>query len=192
MVIPADLSILRSRVVPSLGGDTVFSSCVAAYAGLPDAVKQQIRYLKAWHGSGYSRTSNAHSRQGLFNAANQAPDPRPDVAQSLVRIHPETGKPVPYFHEIAGAIIGLTPAEDERLRTLLFDQIKKPEYQMRVRWTANAITVWDNRAVLQYAVADYSEPREMERITVAGIEPCIGFADLEGDPALRARFPATA
>jgi taurine dioxygenase len=187
MVVPADLSILRSRVVPSLGGDTVFSSCVAAYAGLPDEVKQQIRYLKAWHGSGYSRSRNAHSHRALFNEANRSSDQRPDVAQPLVRIHPETGKPVLYFHEIAGAIIGLTPEEDERLRTFLIDQIKKPEYQMRVRWTANAITVWDNRAVLHYAVADYSEPREMERITVAGIEPCVGFAELEADPELRAR-----
>jgi taurine dioxygenase len=191
MVIPADLSILRARVVPALGGDTVFSSCVAAYAGLPEEVKQRIRYLKAWHGGGYSRRGNAHSHRGLFNEARLAPDTRPDVAQPLVRIHPETGQPALYFHEIAGAISGVTPEEDERLRHLLFDQIKKPEYQMRVRWTANAITVWDNRAVQHYAVADYSEPREMERITVAGIEPCIGYADLEANPALRARFPLT-
>lgn len=192
MAIPADLSILRSRTVPSIGGDTIFSSCVAAYEGLPEDVKKKIRYLKAWHGGGYSHKNNAHSQKGLFDDGRKSKEEKPEVAQPVVRIHPETGKPVLYFHEIAGAIIGLKPEEDEKLRTYLFDRIKKPDYQMRVRWTPNAIAVWDNRSVQHYAVADYSEPREMERITVAGLEPCIGFADLEQNPALRAKFPAAA
>ena len=48
---------------------------------------------------------------------------------------------------------------------------------MRVRWTANAVVVWDNRAVLHYAVADYDEPREMERVLVSGHESAFGYDD---------------
>ena len=180
-LIPADLSILRSKIVPSLGGDTVFSSCVAAYAGLPDEVKQRIRYFRAWHGSGYHLKSNAHSQKALFDEAKKAKQKaKPDIAQPVVRIHPETGKPVLYVSEgISGSIVGLEPEEDSRLRAFLYDQIKKPDYQMRVRWTPNAIAVWDNRSTQHYAIGDYNEPREMERVTVAGLEPCIGFSDIE-------------
>ena len=178
---PATVGILRARVVPSLGGDTVFSSAVAAYAGLPEEVKQKIRYLKAWHSTVYSRRNKAHSGSNLFdydkNDELHAADP--PVAQPVVRIHPETRKPALYVNEgLSGEIIGLDAEEDARLRAYLYDQIKKPDYQMRLRWAPHTIVVWDNRSVQHYAIGDYNEPRMMERIAVTGTEPCIGFADI--------------
>jgi alpha-ketoglutarate-dependent taurine dioxygenase len=178
--VPAEVSILRGKVVPSLGGDTIFSSCVAAYAGLPEEVKRRIRSLKAWHILGYSRIK-AISAQNLFDDDKQGKDEiEPPVAQPVVRIHPETRKPALFVNEgHTGEIVGLEPEEGQKLRTFLFDQVKKPDYQMRVRWQPHTIVCWDNRSVQHYAVGDYNEPRRMERLTVNGIEPCIGFADFE-------------
>lgn len=184
---PATHGILRSHVVPSLGGDTVFSSAIAAYEGLPEEIKHKIRYLKALHSPVYSRTNKAHSGQNLFDRekAKQTEMLDPPMAQPVVRIHPESGKPALYVNEgLSGEIIGLDEKEDKELRTFLYDQFKKPEYQMRLRWTPNTIVVWDNRSVQHYAVADYNEPRIMERVAVAGDLPCIGFADLERQNAV--------
>jgi len=179
--IPADVSILRSRVVPSLGGDTIFSSCTAAYDGLPGEVKERIKYLRAWHQGGYATKKKlGHSGDGLFDP-NKSKDrqSKPPVDQPVVRIHPETRRPVLFVNEgLSGEILDMDPEEDAKLRHYLYDQIKKPDYQMRMHWTPDAVVVWDNRSTQHYAPGDYNEPRKMERVTVSGLEPCIGFADI--------------
>jgi taurine dioxygenase len=176
---PSAISILRSRVTPALGGDTVFSSAVAAYDRLPDDVKQKIRYLKALHGPEYA---NKRKDVGLADPAKrsqQALD-NPPRAQPVVRIHPETGLPALFVNRgYGGPIVGMENEKGEALLTYLYEQFTKPDYQMRLRWTPNTIVAWDNRSVQHYAVYDYHEPRIMERVTVAGDAAAIGFADLE-------------
>jgi taurine dioxygenase len=78
-----------------------------------------------------------------------------------------------------GPMVDMEEDEGEALLNYLYDQFAKPDYQMRLKWTVNAVVVWDNRSVQHYAVYDYNEPRKMERITIAGDSPAIGFADLE-------------
>jgi taurine dioxygenase len=47
-----------------------------------------------------------------------------------------------------------------------------PEYQVRFRWTPNAVAIWDNRSTQHYPVADYwPARRRMERVTIAGDRP---------------------
>src|SRR3546814_8166310 len=46
---PSVASILRARILPPLGGDTMWADTVAAYAGLPQAVKDRIEDLEAEH-----------------------------------------------------------------------------------------------------------------------------------------------
>lgn len=180
---PPTVSILRSRILPTLGGDTIFSSCVAVYEGLPEEVKAKIRDLKALHGQIYpfERIKGSGfldpSKTSQFVEA-------PPYPQPVVRIHPETGLPVMFINEgWTGPIVGMENEEGEALRQYLFDQVKKPDYQMRVRWTPNTVVIWDNRSVQHYATADYKEVRHMERITVAGKDAPIGFAEFESQSA---------
>jgi len=178
MAVPPSVSILRSRVLPSFGGDTVFSSAVAAYERLPDEIKAKIRNLKAMHGLEYSFKKIADfanaDKLKKYMAKN------PPVAHPVVRIHPETRKPVLFVSpHYTGTILGMDARESSELLTYLFSEITRPDYQMRVRWTLNAIVVWDNRSVLHYAVYDYNEPRLMERVTITGDAPPIGLSALE-------------
>jgi taurine dioxygenase len=87
-----------------------------------------------------------------------------------VRIHPETGAKSLYVnYTFTTRILGVSDAESDTLLKLLYDRIKVPEYQVRFRWTPNAIAIWDNRSTQHYAVGDYwPAPRVMERVTVAG------------------------
>jgi taurine dioxygenase len=185
---PPTVSVLRAHVVPRLGGDTIFSSGIAAYARLPDAVKARIRLLKAMHGLEYQEDRGLGDPDKLRRhiAAN------PSVAHPVVRLHPVSGKPVLFVNiNYTGPILGLPDSESEALRAYLFDQFTKPDYQMRVRWRPHTIVVWDNRSVQHYAVYDYDEPRRMERILVAGVNPAIGFDDVDAAPA-NFRTPALA
>ena len=101
----------------------------------------------------------------------------PPVAHPVVRIHPETKKPVLYVSpHYTGEIVGMQRKKGEELLAYLFGEVTRPDYQMRVRWELGTIVVWDNRSVLHYAVHDYNEPRVMERVTVSGDEP-VGFPE---------------
>jgi alpha-ketoglutarate-dependent taurine dioxygenase len=175
-VCPPTVSLLRGRIVPKLGGDTCFSSGVAAYERLPGDVKSRIRSLKAWHGVQWQDLSLADPKKVEAYLAENKP-----YAQPVVRVHPETRKPVLFVNDnYTGPFIGLDESEGKVLRRYLVDQFKKPDYQMRLRWQPNTIVIWDNRSVQHYAVYDYNEPRAMERILVRGIEPAIGIDEATG------------
>jgi taurine dioxygenase len=178
MAIPPAISILRAIQTPALGGDTCFSSAVAAYADLSEEMKRLIADLRYSSGGRYmfSRGSNR-----FFDKAEteRRIAEYPDVTHPVVRVHPETGARAIYVNEAQSeSIVGL---ENEVGRTLLrdlVDRMRQPEYQLRWRWEPGAVAVWDNRAVQHYGVPDQTGDRRMERIMVAGT-PTLSIADWE-------------
>lgn len=162
---PSITSILRARHLPPLGGDTMWADTVAAYAGLPQPVKDRIAGIEAEH-------DIVRSFGGRVSEEKRAQLARdfPPVRHPVVRSHPETGEKILYVnYTFTSRIIGLPEEESDSLLRLLFDRIKVPEYQVRFRWTPNAIGIWDNRSTQHYAVGDYwPEYRLLERVTVSG------------------------
>jgi alpha-ketoglutarate-dependent taurine dioxygenase len=165
--IPPSVSILRAITIPSLGGDTVFSNAIAVYEGLDAETKDKIEHLKA------DCVFPAMRRKDLSPERKQELQERyPTVAFPIVRLHPDTGERTLFVCEAYSEhVIGLEAQESEKLLRLLFDRIKRPEYQVRFAWRVNSIAMWDNRAVQHYAVTDYSEPRHLERVTAKGTKP---------------------
>lgn len=161
-------SILRACIVPSLGGDTVFSSAVAAYNKLDNELKARIEGLRAVHDQ-----SLGYAKRGLDATQQKALlEKFPPVEHPVVRIHPETGQRMLYVNEAyTSHIVGLSEAESRALLRTLVDEFKKPEHQVRFQWRVHSIAFWDNRAVQHYAVTDYTEPRRLERITIDGEAP---------------------
>lgn len=162
---PSITSILRARILPPLGGDTMWADTAAAYAGLPQAVKDQIENLDAEHdilkgfGDRVSDERRAELQQNF-----------PAVRHPVVRVHPETGEKILYVNfTFTTRILGLPEDESDRLLHFLSDRIKVPEYHVRFRWSPNAIGLWDNRSTQHYAVGDYWPlQRVLERVTVSG------------------------
>jgi taurine dioxygenase len=79
-----------------------------------------------------------------------------------------TGKTFLNFNEaFVNHIIGLTTNESNALKTWLTNHMNKSETQMRLKWPAGDMAMWDNRITMHYAVADYLPAyRCMNRITV--------------------------
>lgn len=94
----------------------------------------------------------------------------PAVRHPVVRTHPETGEKILYVnYTFTTRIVGVSGEDSDRLLRLLFERIKVPEYQVRFRWTRNAVGILDNRSTQHYAVGDYwSEDRVLERVTASG------------------------
>lgn len=182
MPVPPALSILRSIVVPPLGGDTCFSSAVAAYNGLSEEMKQCIAALRYTSSGAYlfSRGSNKFFDK---EESERRKSEFPDVAHPVVRIHPETGARAIYCNEAQSlGIAGMDNDVGRALLKFLADQMRRPEYQCRWQWKPNEVVVWDNRAVQHYGVPDQTADRHMERIMVAGTRP-LSIAEFESRSA---------
>ncbi len=164
---PSAGAVLRAIESPSLGGDTVFANAVDAYAQLPEAIREQIDGLTALHDPSIflKFLDSEEKREALRNEF-------PPVEHPVVRNHPETGEKALYVNSVfTRHIVGLSPQASTALLSRLFDQIKRPEFQVRWSWKPGSIAFWDNQATQHYAVPDYDEPRHMERVTIVGDRP---------------------
>ena len=165
-------SILRARVVPDVGGDTLFANMEAAYEGLDDETKEQIEGLYAIHDNeGFLRSmrSQGASEEEIEDKRKAFPPQR----HPIVRTHPVSGRKSLYVNKaFTRGIEGMELEDSMKLCTRLFQQAWIPDYQCRFRWRENSFAFWDNRAVQHYAAADYwPETRKMERVTIIGDRP---------------------
>lgn len=165
---PSMGAVLRARVLPPIGGDTLWADATAAYEGLPDETKARIAGLTATHDLLFDFGDRISPERRAAIAAEFPPQHHP-----VVRMHPETGAPTLFVNaSFTKCIDGLSDAESRILLRDLLDQFKVPEYQVRFSWTTNAVAVWDNRATQHYPIADYwPSMRRMERVTIAGAAP---------------------
>jgi taurine dioxygenase len=163
-------SILVARTVPAVGGDTMWSSLYAAYDRLPDGMKRDLEGLSAIHDMGDFRNSFAVDQGGLSGEErlNESVGRFGHRIRPLIDAHPVTGRKFLNFNEaFVTHINSLTTNESNALRTYLANHMNRPEDQIRWRWTAGDIAMWDNRVTMHYAVADYlPQYRCMNRITV--------------------------
>ncbi|OED37831.1 taurine dioxygenase [Chromatiales bacterium (ex Bugula neritina AB1)] len=163
-------SILIARHVPEVGGDTLWSSCYAAYDRLSEGMKAHLKELKAIHDMGDFRNNFSEDSNGK-TAAERLSGGMTRMGQSirpLIGRHPVTGRPFLNFNEaFVSHIVGMTTTESNALITWLAGHMNRPEDQLRWRWTNNTLAMWDNRVTMHYAVADYlPQHRSMNRITV--------------------------
>lgn len=163
-------SILVARAIPPSGGDTLWSSCHAAYERLPDGMRRDLEGLRAIHDMGDFRNDFAmdtKSRSGADRLNEKVPG-FGHAIRPLVGVHPVTGRKFLCFNEaFVTHIVGLTTNDSNALRTFLANHMNKPENQVRWRWRDGDIAMWDNRVTMHYAVSDYLPARRcMNRVTV--------------------------
>jgi taurine dioxygenase len=163
-------TLLRAKVVPEVGGDTLFASMTAAYRGLSERMKQHIHGMEALHDfKPWRPLFGPNDRAKLRKLEDDFPNPWHPV----VRVHPESGRRVLNVNrQFCVRIKDLKSDESDTLLEFLYRQATIPEYQLRVKWQPNTLVMWDNRSVLHYAAHDYYPARRtMERVTVKGDRP---------------------
>jgi taurine dioxygenase len=171
-VVPSLGSILLNKECPAIGGDTLFADMEAAYAGLPQRVKDRIDGLVAVHDFGNFR--DGLRKKGATEAQIEAFNAQyPNPQHPVVRTHPETGRRSIYVNiAFTQRIVGLEKSESDELLQLLYRQAHIPEYQCRFRWQQHSMAFWDNRSSQHYAVSDYFPTRRCaERVTIIGDTP---------------------
>jgi taurine dioxygenase len=91
----------------------------------------------------------------------------------LIRTHPETGRDVLWVNSVYTiGIKDMAEAESASLLNRLFAHSVEDRFVYRHKWSANMLTMWDNRSVQHCAQGGYDGHRRvMHRTTVAGDRP---------------------
>ncbi|MFT6582264.1 MAG: taurine dioxygenase [Alphaproteobacteria bacterium] len=161
-------SMLQMRQLPSNGGDTLFASMYAAYDALSDRMKEFLTGMTAVHASEHVYRGR-YSDRGVEDAGKVFPANEHPV----VRTHPVTGRQALYVNRtFTTRIKELGARESDAVLGLLFDHCERAEFQVRFKWTPNAIAFWDNRCAQHLAMWDYwPEERLGHRVTIKGDQP---------------------
>jgi taurine dioxygenase len=173
--IPPAASILRAIEPCPFGGDTLWASSAAAYAGLPEDLKQQVEGL-TFRSCLAERMPKGNDSFGSAEKWEQLRAKYPEVHQPVVNVHPVTGVRALYANQAWSIDVdGLAPDEGQALVKRLAGEYARPEYQVRWQWEPGALAIWDNRLVMHYGVPDQTTDRYLERISVKG-SPILSIA----------------
>jgi len=159
---PIFVSLLHVTRTPPTGGDTAFANAYLAYDALSEPFKAFLEGLTAIHdgAEGWSAGYGAKPADGKSYPISEHP---------VVITHPRTGRKLLYVNpSFTTKILQLTKTESDAVLGLLFRHIESQiAFQTRIRWTPNALLIWDNWATQHHAVWDYyPEARWGERVSV--------------------------
>jgi taurine dioxygenase len=171
--VPARATTLYSRVVPRVGGDTLFANQYAAYDDLPQAMKRRIEPLRAIHHYGNRNDQNENSRNVASLLSAQQKASMPVITHRIARPHPITGRKALYA--VSGSsfgIVGMPQPEADALLDELAAFATQPKYQLRFSYGVGDIVIWDNASLLHSAtLIDPDDARTLWRVTVLESSP---------------------
>lgn len=176
---PPSYTLLHAIDVPRTGGDTVFTSMVAALEHLPGDLREVVETPGT---VGVHTAKDAYSpklqflHDGLGSMDIQTDESANEThPHPLVCTHPTSGRPVLFFNQtyvrdVEG--VDLDEAGHRLLLHRLHDHSTDHRFTVRHRWRDGDLVIWDNRATQHLAVNDYGgQRRELHRTTVQGTVP---------------------
>ena len=151
--LPTRVLSLYAKILPPVGGDTLFAGLSAAYDALSDALKEQIDGLHCYHR--VTRTQNTRRRYTEEEA--EAMEHAPPVIHPLAPRDPGNGRRylfvnVPIY---CRSIVEMQTPEGDALLRKLYRHVQRPEFHLRLNWRVNTVVVWENSHTLHYPVSDY-------------------------------------
>ena len=151
--LPTRVLSLYAKLLPPVGGDTLFASLAAAYDGLSGEMKERIEGLHCRH----RMTPTQNTRRRHTKEEAEALAKAPPIVHPLVPRDPGDGRRylfvnVPIY---CRDIVDLPTAEGDELLRELYRHAQRPEFHFRLTWQPNTLIVWENSHTLHYPVADY-------------------------------------
>ena len=166
---PPMATALCAKVVPEVGGDTVFASMSAAYDGLSERMRSLIDGLQAVHDikpfkAIFEDTPEDREELRKFEAIY------PPMTHPVVRVHPATGRKALYVDRLMTMRIdGLPEDESDAILDEMFDIAEREEFVYEHAWTPGDLLVWDNLCS-SHARTDFpaDQRRLLRRCQIAG------------------------
>lgn len=170
-------SVLNAVEVPDVGGDTVWSSQVAAYASLPQDLRRIVDGRGAIHVGAPYGVKHAPAKESQANASIKMTrnDPKADceTLHPAVVTDPASGRKALFVNPIyTTRLEDMTEAESAPILAALYNHATRPDFSCRLKWRPGDVAIWDNRMTLHYATNDYDGVRRLlYRTTFSGKKP---------------------
>ena len=172
---PPSATLLHSKIIPPIGGDTLFCNNIKAYDDLPIKVKKKLSDLSAFHSAkeiygdeGFY--ANENKDEGRSIRIKTSKDANKKVSHPIIMKHSETGKKALFVNPIYSVSVDkLSKKESNLIFKELYDHIFQEKYIYRHKWKKNMLIMWDNRSVMHKVEGGFEGyQRLMHRITISG------------------------
>ncbi|OAF19209.1 TauD/TfdA dioxygenase family protein [Bradyrhizobium neotropicale] len=176
------IAVLRGVVMPSFGGDTIWSNTAAAYLDMPPPLRRLADELWAVHTNAFdyavmaraSQEDKKHFDEVFTRTIYETEHP-------VVRVHPETGERTLVLGDVVKRFVGIPKYDGQKLFDLFQSHITAPENTVRWSWKEGDVAMWDNRATQHFAVNDYNgQHRVVRRAAIEGEVP----VSIDGRPSV--------
>ena len=169
---PPAATFLLSKIIPPVGGDTLFANTQKAYEDLDEEIKLKIDNLKVVHSAklpyaddGFYATEEETRSMNIITSK----EAKKEQIHPLVKTHPETQKKGLFINPVyTSHILDVTDEESFLLLSQLYEHMTQEKYIFRHKWSENMLLMWDNRTVMHMAEGGYDGyDRLLHRITIA-------------------------
>mgnify|MGYP000459654237 FL=1 len=171
---PPSATLLHSKIIPPVGGNTLFANTEKAFAALPDEMKDKLRNLKVIHSAKIPYADDgfyALEKEERSMKILPSKEAKATFSHPMIKIHPETKKECLFINPVYTINIeGFSEDESQQLLWELYEHMIQDQFIYEHVWNENMLIMWDNRTVMHQATGGYDGyDRLLHRITLAAL-----------------------
>ena len=171
---PPSATLLHSKIIPPVGGNTLFANTEKAFAALPKEMKNKLRSLKVIHSAKVPYADDGfYALEKEKRAMKILPSKEANATFShpMIKIHPETKRECLFINPVYTLNIeNMSQDESQQLLWNLYEHMTQDEFVFEHTWDENMLIMWDNRTVMHHATGGYDgHERLLHRITLAAV-----------------------
>ena len=171
---PPSATLLHSKVIPPVGGNTLFANTEKAFAALPEKMKDKLRNLKVIHSAKIPYADDgfyALEKEERSMKILPSKEAKATFSHPMIKIHPETKKECLFINPVYTINIeGFSEDESQQLLWELYEHMIQDQFVYEHVWNEDMLIMWDNRTVMHQATGGYDGfDRLLHRITLAAI-----------------------
>jgi taurine dioxygenase len=171
---PPSATLLHSKIIPPVGGNTLFANTEKAFAALPEKMKDKLRDLKVIHSAKIPYADDgfyALEKEERSMKILPSKEAKATFSHPMVKIHPETNKECLFINPVYTINIeGFSEDESQQLLWELYEHMIQDKFVYEHIWNEDMLIMWDNRTVMHQAMGGYDGyDRLLHRITLAAV-----------------------
>ena len=171
---PPSATLLHSKIIPPVGGNTLFANTEKAFAAMPDEMKDKLRNLKVIHSAKIPYADDgfyALEKEERSMKILPSKEAKATFSHPMIKIHPETKKECLFINPVYTINIeGFSEDESQQLLWELYEHMIQDQFIYEHVWNENMLIMWDNRTVMHQATGGYDGyDRLLHRITLAAL-----------------------
>ena len=171
---PPSATLLHSKIIPPVGGNTLFANTEKSFAALPEDMKKRLRNLKVIHSAKIPYADDgfyALEKEERSMKILPSKEAKATFSHPMVKIHPETNKECLFINPVYTINIeGFSEDESQQLLWELYEHMIQEQFVYEHVWNEDMLIMWDNRTVMHQATGGYDGyDRLLHRITLAAV-----------------------